>query len=211
MSRMSTESTLVWLFVFVRVLGTSFMNDGASLRRRKLGYGLCSFTHSVLRQFTGKHQTNCGLNFSARQSGLLVVSGKLTSLSRNPLENIINERVHNRHSLLGNSSVGMDLLQHLVDVRRVTLGTFLALATATGCLFGGSLGGLLRGSLGHLADKTTTQQTRVSRPLKSLQSKIILQSSIRLLSLYTQKTHLGLFVLVIRIDSVSQVIVNFVR
>jgi hypothetical protein len=126
-----------------------FFFEAFFLRRREFGHGLCSFGHGVLGQFTGKHQANSGLDLSARQSGLLVVSGKLSGFGGDALEDIVDEGVHDRHTLLGDTSVGVDLLEDLVNVRGVTLGTLLgALGTGGGLL--GCLSRLLGGSLGHL-------------------------------------------------------------
>jgi len=88
----------------------------ACLRRRELGDSLGSLADSVLGEFTRKHETNSRLNFSRRQSRLLVVSGKLSGLCSNALKDVIDERVHDAHTLLRDSSIGMDLLEHLVDV-----------------------------------------------------------------------------------------------
>ena len=101
----------------------------------------------MLGKLTRKHQPHGGLNLAGRQSRLLVVSGKLAGLASNALENIVDERVHDGHSLLANTGIGVNLLEHLVDVRAVGLGTLLALLLVS-CLLG-SLGGLLAGCLGH--------------------------------------------------------------
>ena len=69
--------------------------------------------------------TNGRLNFAARQGGLLVVSGKLSGFGGNALENVIDERVHNGHSLLGDTSIRVDLLEDLVNVGRVGFDTLL--------------------------------------------------------------------------------------
>ena len=106
----------------------------------------------MLGQFSRKHKTDSRLDFSAAQSGLLVVGGKLSGLGSDSLKDIIDERVHDAHSLLGDSCIGVDLLQNLVDIRRVALGTLLAALGAAGGLLGWCclLGGLLGGCLGHL-------------------------------------------------------------
>jgi len=82
----------------------------------------------VLSEFTGEHKTNGSLDLSRRQSGFLVVSGKLSSFSRNALEDIVDERVHDGHSLLRDTGVGVDLLQYLVDVSGVGFDTLLLLS-----------------------------------------------------------------------------------
>ena len=105
----------------------------------------------MLGKFSGQHKTNSGLDFSAAQSSLLVVSGKLSGFGGDSLKDIVDERVHDGHSLLGDTSIGVDLLQDLVDVRRVALGTLLAALGAASGLLGWCclLGRLLGGCLGH--------------------------------------------------------------
>lgn len=46
--------------------------------------------------------------------------GQSGSLGGDPFENVVYEAVHDAHCLTRNSSVGMNLLQDLVDVDRVT-------------------------------------------------------------------------------------------
>ena len=45
-----------------------------------------------------------------------VVMGELTGFSGNPLEEVVDEGVHDAHGLGRHTSVGMDLLQHLPEV-----------------------------------------------------------------------------------------------
>jgi hypothetical protein len=119
-------------------------------RRRELGNGLGSFTDSVLGEFTRKHQTDSSLNLAAAKSRLFVVSGELSSLGRNALKDIVDEGVHDGHALFGDACIRMDLLEHLVNVRRVRLYALLVLfAASRGFL--GRLGAcsLLGGCLGH--------------------------------------------------------------
>ena len=47
---------------------------------------------------------------------LLVVSDELGSLSGNLLEDVVDERVHDAHGSLGDSSLWVDLLEDSVDV-----------------------------------------------------------------------------------------------
>lgn len=53
--------------------------------------------------------------------GPLVIVGKARSFGGDPLEDVVDERVHDRHGLAADSGVRMDLLQHLVDVDKVAL------------------------------------------------------------------------------------------
>ena len=118
------------------------------LRRAELGDGLGSFRDGMLGEFTRKHETDGGLDLTRGKGGLLVVSGKLSSLSGNALEDIVDEGVHDGHTLLGDTGIGVDLLQDLVNVRGVALHSLLGLGRTTSLLGGGSLLGALAGSLG---------------------------------------------------------------
>ena len=112
---------------------------------RELGDGLGSLRHGVLGQFPGKHEAYCGLNFAAAERGFFVVRGKLSRFRRNALKNVLNERVHDGHALFGNTSVGVDLLEDLVNVAAVR---FRALFGLFGTTRGGFLGrGFARGLL----------------------------------------------------------------
>lgn len=75
----------------------------------------------LLGQFAGKNESNRCLNFPRRDGRLLVVCSKLGGFSGYTLEDIVDERVQNRHGLSRNTSVGMNLLEDFVDVRRVCL------------------------------------------------------------------------------------------
>ena len=113
------------------------------LSRRELGDSLGSFTDSVLGKLTRKHKTDGSLDLARAQSSLLVVSGKLSGLVGNTLENVVDERVHDGHSLLGDTSIGVDLLEDTVDVSSIRFGTLLVLLGASGGLLGGLLASLL--------------------------------------------------------------------
>ena len=69
--------------------------------------------------------------------------GQSASLSSNTLEDVIDEGVHDGHGLAGDTSVGVDLLQDLVDVDGVGFPPppFPLLVSGTGglCLAGGLL------------------------------------------------------------------------
>ena len=45
-----------------------------------------------------------------------IVMGELAGFSGNSLEEVVDEGVHDAHGLGGDTSIGVDLLQHLVDV-----------------------------------------------------------------------------------------------
>ena len=98
----------------------------------------------MLGQFTGKEKPDGGLDLPRGDGGPLVVVGETRGLGGDSLEDVIHERVHDRHGLGGDTGVGVDLFQDLVDVDGVRflslLLLFLAVASGTGDL---SLAGLL--------------------------------------------------------------------
>ena len=102
----------------------------------------------MLGELTGEEEPDSSLDLPGGDGGPLVVVGQAASFGSDPLKQVIDEGVHDAHGLGGDSSVRVDLLQHLVDVDGVgflPLGPLLLLAlVATHHL--GSLAGLL-GSL----------------------------------------------------------------
>ena len=103
----------------------------------------------MLGEFTREHETNGGLNLSAGESRLLGVGSETSSLRGNAIKDVVDERVHDGHALLGDTSVGMNLLENAVDVSRPRLSALLA-ALAGRRLLRCLLGGLLGWSLGHV-------------------------------------------------------------
>ena len=111
-----------------------------------LGDGLGAFRDGVLGQFTGQQKPDGGLDLPGGDGGPLVVVGQTGSLSSDTFEDIVDEGVHDAHGLGGDTSVGVNLLQHLVDVDGVGFFPFLGpLLVVLGDVLGG-LAGLL-GSL----------------------------------------------------------------
>ena len=106
------------------------------LSRRELGDSLGTFGNCVLSKLTGKHETDSGLDLPGGKSCLLVVGSKLSCLGSNTLEDIVDEGVHDGHSLLGDTGIGVDLLEDLVDIRRVGFYTLLGSLLSFSCLLG---------------------------------------------------------------------------
>ena len=104
-----------------------------------LGDSLGAFRDSVFGQFTGEEEPDGSLDLPGGDGGPLVVVGQAGSFSSDTLKDIVDEGVHDAHGLGGDTSVGVDLLQHLVDVDGIGL---LALVTAFLSVLGDSLGGL---------------------------------------------------------------------
>ena len=105
-----------------------------------LGDGLGTFRDGVLGQFSGEEEPDGSLDLPGGDGGPLVVVGQFGSFSSDTLKEIVDEGVHDAHGLGGDTSVGVDLFQHLVDVDGVGL---LALSfTFFLSVLGHSLGGL---------------------------------------------------------------------
>ena len=86
-----------------------------------LGDGLGAFRDGVLSQLTGQQQADGRLDFPARDGGALVVVGKAGGLGGDAFEDVVDEAVHDAHGLGGDAGVGVDLLQHFVDVDGIAL------------------------------------------------------------------------------------------
>ena len=74
---------------------------------------------------------------------LLVVSDKSGGLGGDLLEDIVDERVHDAHGSLGDSSLWVHLLEDSVDVDGEGLGSSLLWGSLLGSLGWGSGGGSL--------------------------------------------------------------------
>jgi hypothetical protein len=118
-----------------------------NLRGGEFGHCFGSFRDGVFGQLTRKHETNRGLDLSGGKGGLLVVTSKTRGLRSDSLEDIVDEGVHDRHSSLRDSSVWMDLFQHLVDVAGVRFHSLLVGLAGGGFLR--SFDAFLSGSFGH--------------------------------------------------------------
>ena len=81
-----------------------------------LGDSLGSFRDGVSGKFSGEDELDSGLDFPGRKSSSLVESDQLGSFSGDSVESVVDEGVHDVHGLLGDADVGVNLLQHLVDV-----------------------------------------------------------------------------------------------
>ena len=101
----------------------------------------------MLGKFSGKDESDSGLDFARRDGGLLVVLSQTRSFRGDALEHVVDERVHDRHGLGRDSGIRVDLLEHTVDVHRVGLLAGLSSLLVSGTADFLALGGLL-GSLG---------------------------------------------------------------
>ncbi len=118
-------------------------------------------------QFTGQQQTHGGLDLSRCDGGALVVVSETRRFTGDALEDVVDERVHDAHSLRRNPGVRMNLLHHFVDVDSVALlpGLSALLSSFNGGLSDGLLGALLRRGLcwfRHDDDDTDESMTIMS-------------------------------------------------
>ena len=89
-------------------------------------------------QFTGQQKPDGSLDLPGGDGGSLVVVSKTGSFSSDTFEDIVHEGVHDAHGLGGDTSVGGDLFQDLVDVDSIG---FLPSAVLLLAILGDSLGG----------------------------------------------------------------------
>ena len=104
-----------------------------------LGDGLCALGDGVFGQFSREDEADRSLDLAAGQCLRLGVADELARLGGDTVEDVVHEGVHDGHGLLGDTGVGVHLLQHLVDVDGEGLGALL-LAGLSGLLLGGFLG-----------------------------------------------------------------------
>ena len=81
-----------------------------------LGDSFGSFRDCVSGEFSGKDKFNSRLNFSGGESSSLVESDEFRSFSCDSVEGVVDEGVHDVHGLLGDTDVGVDLLEDFIDI-----------------------------------------------------------------------------------------------
>ena len=79
-------------------------------------YSLGTFGNCVLGEFPRQKQTDSSLDFAAADCRALVVVCQARGFAGNSFEYVVDEGVHDAHCLAGDSGVGMDLFQYLVNV-----------------------------------------------------------------------------------------------
>lgn len=127
-------------------------------------HGLGTFGDGVLGQFAGQQETDGGLNLPAGYGRTFVVMCQTGGFGGDAFEYVVYETVHYAHRLARDSGVGMDLLQHLVDVDGVAFlpPALLFLVALRNILLSLSrfLGGLTAGFWWHF-DGTSNEITDV--------------------------------------------------
>ena len=115
----------------------------------ELGDSLGALSDGVLGELTGEEEADGSLDLAGGEGVLLVVADELGGLKSDLLEDVVDERVHDAHGSLGDTGVGVDLLEDSVDVHREGLAT--AAAGSGGSLAGSLGGGSGAGSLSGFA------------------------------------------------------------
>lgn len=138
-----------------------------SFRAGVFGDGLGPFTDGVLRQFTGQQQPDGRLDLPGGDRGAFVVMCQTGSFGGDTFEDVVHERIHDRHGLARYPGVGVHLFQHLIDVDGVALLPLVLLLflVRLGDILlslAGLFGGLSACLRWHFADETRVQSTRIN-------------------------------------------------
>jgi len=112
----------------------------------ELGDSLGTFRDGVSGEFTGEEELDGGLDFSGRESSSLVESDELGRFEGDSFEGVVDEGVHDVHGLLGDTNIGVNLLENLEDVDSEGLGSLLLVFLIGDC--GGLLGLFIDGGGG---------------------------------------------------------------
>ena len=116
---------------------------------RVLGDGLGTFGNGVSGELSGEDESDGGLDLTAGEGLSLVVSDESGGFSGDSLEDIVDEGVHDAHGLLGDSDLGVDLLEDSVDVDGEGLNSLIVSGGLGDNLLGGFSGGTGSG-FGHV-------------------------------------------------------------
>lgn len=85
------------------------------------GDGFRALADGVLGQLAGQQKSNGRLDLPTGDRRAFVVVGEARGFRGNSLEDVVDERIHDRHGLRRDAGVRMYLLQYLVDVDGVAL------------------------------------------------------------------------------------------
>ena len=100
----------------------------------ELGDGLGALSDGVLGELTGEEEADGSLDLAGGEGVLFVVADETGRLRGDLLEDVVDERVHDAHGSLGDTGLGVHLLEDTVDVDGEGLGS----SSLGGGLLGGS-------------------------------------------------------------------------
>ena len=89
-------------------------------------------------QFSWEDKTDSSLDFATGDGGFAVVGNQFAGFGGNFTKDVVDEGVHDGHTFLGHTSVGVDLFQYLVNVN--SEGFYSSLFSFTGCFLGSFFG-----------------------------------------------------------------------
>lgn len=75
----------------------------------------------MLSELAGQKEADSRLDFATRDGRAAVVVREARRFGGDALEDVVHEAVHDRHRLAADAGVGVNLLQHLVDVDGIAL------------------------------------------------------------------------------------------
>ena len=102
----------------------------------------------MLGELTREDEAHGRLDLARRERAALVVAHEAAGLRRDAVEDVVHERVHDRHATVGDARVGVHLLEDLVDVDREGL-----YSSSSSFLVSSGLGGFSLGRfLSHLSN-----------------------------------------------------------
>ena len=93
-----------------------YHNSHSRVVRRELGDSFGSFRNGMLGKFTWEYESNSRLNFSGAKSMSFVVCDKFACFTCQLFKNVIDERVHDAHWSLWDSSFWMNLFQYSINI-----------------------------------------------------------------------------------------------
>ena len=105
-------------FVFCLFCIFSFLDTISigCLGRGELGDSLGALRDGMLGELSGEDKADSGLDLPRGDGGLLGDTSKLGGLSGDLVKHVVHEGVEDGHGLGRNASVGVDLLEDLVEI-----------------------------------------------------------------------------------------------
>ena len=103
-----------------------------------------SLAHSMLGELSWQDETDCCLNFTRADRAPVVVLRETRCFSSDLPEDVVDEGVHDRHCLAGDTNIGVYLLEHLVDVDAVRFLSLSSFRLLRSIRFGSFLASCIR-------------------------------------------------------------------
>ena len=120
--RLTSKATWSYSFTYLVAPKGAVVVDveGASLAAGKLGDSLGPLADGMPRQLPRNQEPNSSMDISRRQGWPFQILCKSSAFLCETFKHVVHERIHYAHGFAGDTTVGMDLLQDLVDKVRIT-------------------------------------------------------------------------------------------